>query len=242
MNELTMDGATKKLRKWKTLYFLSLILPAAAYLVYAFYALSYTPTTQTILLNQLGGVYSNEDLGKTNVTEGQLKQFAHKMLKTSFSFDYLSLVSESDYKNLLSGNKDSDLPDHRDKVSPYFSKTAHAELLDKLIVAPWMTGFYVQQKQISIKVSSPPAQEGGYGWVKGKDGKLTQTYNGHAFIYEQTNKRKNRSYKIIYTLVLERKPLFLDNKDGVYYYPPMVPPNLFEWRVRRFDWKLERRA
>ena len=87
----TMDSVTKKLNKWKWSYFISLLMSGVLFLGYAGYTLLYTPERQQLLLNQMGGVYVNEDLTKTNASEGQVKQFAYESIAFAFKYNYRSL-------------------------------------------------------------------------------------------------------------------------------------------------------
>jgi len=240
MEYLTMKKVVKNLKKWKILYFFSLIIPMVLFFMYTIYAMNYVPEQRRILLNQFDGVYINEDLSKTNVSEGQIKQFAYKQLVKTFTYNYLSFISEEEYEMLIKKEKDEDLPDHRDFIRPSYSDEAHKDVISKLLNSPWMKNMNLNQTQIEVRAPAPPAQVGAYGKTRSLDGRLTQLYDGHIFIHEKSRRGKTKTYKIKYEMTLERKPLFLDNSEK-YYFPPLSPPNLFEWRITSLTWKTERR-
>jgi len=236
------EVADKKLARWKWAYMATLIFPALIVAAYTVYSLAYTPKTRTVLLNQFGGVYVSEDLGQTNVTEGQVKQFAYDILSQTFSYDYLSFSTDSEYQDLVSGKVDTDLPDHRDVLFQLYSPEAHKVVIAKLKDSPWMDRFHVQRRQLSSVFTSPPLQDGNIGFVKGADGRLTISYRGSFFLSSQSKGLKTLNYKVDYRITLERKPLFLDANLDKYYFGPMSPINAFEWRVRDIDWTSGRRG
>jgi len=237
----TMDSVTKKLNKWKWSYFISLLMSGVLFLGYAGYTLLYTPERQQLLLNQMGGVYVNEDLTKTNASEGQVKQFAYESIAFSFKYNYRSLRSNEDYEKILSGEMEVDLPDHRDLIKPLFESGEHEKFLKSLNDAPWMDRFYPQHRQIDVRFSVPPLQENVNGWVQSDDGRLNMIYSGHFFIIVDAKGLKSHSYKINYKVTLERKPFLPIGQEKVYYYKPMVPMNTFEWRIKTLEWDHEKR-
>lgn len=234
--------ADQMLVKWKRMYMATLVVPVLIVVAYTAYTLLYTPKTQTVLLNQFGGVYVSEDLGQTNVTEGQVKQFAYDVLSQTFSYDYLSFVPDAEYQELVAEKVDTDLPDHRDVLFQLYSPEAHKSVIAKLKDSPWMDRFHVQRRQLSSVFTSPPLQDGSVGFVKGSDDRLNISYRGSFFLSSMSKGLKTLSYKIDYRITLERKPLFLDANLGKYYFGPMSPINAFEWRVKDIDWTSGRRG
>jgi len=202
----------------------------------------YTPSTQLVLLNQFGGIYASEDLGKTNVTEGQVKQFAYETLRKTFTYHYLSFLPEDEYQLLQSGKQPSDLPDLRDLLTPLYSQDAQKKVVEQLVKSPWMERFYSQRRQIETVFTTPPLQGGALGWSRDPDGRLFITYKGNFFLSSMSKGMKTIGYKVNYTITLERKPIFLEDNTGKYYFAPMNPINAFEWRVRDLVWTSERRG
>lgn len=237
----TMESATKKLSKWKILYLSSFFMSFLIFIGYAGYTMFYTPEKQRLLLNQMGGIYTNEDLSKTNESEGQVKQFAYESIEKAFNYDYRSYRSQDEYKKLISGELDVDLPDHRDYIRPLFESSAHKVFIESIDKAPWMNRFYPQRRQIDVRFSVPPLQVSVDGWVKADDGRLNMEYEGHFFLSVDAKGLKSNSYKINYNVILERKPFVPISDKETYYYKPMVPLNSFEWRIKTLDWEYERR-
>lgn len=240
MSFFSMDVAVKKLKKWEFLFWASLLLSATVYLGYAAYVISYKPIQQKILLNQLGGVYSSEDLNMTNVSEGEVKQFAYKAIRKAFTYHYINFRQQPTYKKLLDGTESSSMPDHRDTLAPFFGKSARESLIDSLEKSPWSNRFYSQRRQVRPIFLSPPEKKTSDGFYKSNDGRLKVDYSGRFFINVVADGEKTNLFKIEYEVTLERKPLLIRKRDVGYYFAPMVPRNTFEWRVSEFTWKAKR--
>lgn len=236
-----MDEATKKLRKYKTLYFASLLIPLGLFVIYSLYSLWYTPAVRTILINQLGGVYISEDLTKSNVSQGEVKQFLADAIKFSFTYNYINFSQQDKYEKKLSKEIDSDLPDHRDAISPYYSRDEWKSMVTRLEEAPWIRRFYYGRYKMFANMSSPPLQSGQGGWYVSDDKRLNIDYEGDFFVRLTGYNVKDQVFKIEYKATLERKTMVTSVNPDMYYFAARVPVNTFEWRIKSFDWKATQR-
>jgi len=100
---LTHEQAEKSLKKWKSIYIASLLLPFLSWLIYIGLSLTSEPTVRQVLLNHFGAVYREEDLTKTTISEGEVKQFLAESLVDTFEYDYLGFTSPDRYKKLPKG-------------------------------------------------------------------------------------------------------------------------------------------
>jgi hypothetical protein len=240
MRMYNMDVSLLKLKKWELLFWFSLALSGIVYIGYAVYAISYTPEQRQILLNQLGGVYRSEDLNKTNVSEGEVKQFAYRSIRSAFNYNYINFRTKSNYKKLLNGDDSSDMPDHRDVLSSYFGEDVKVKLVKSLEESPWSSRFHAQRRQVQSTFLSPPEKITSDGFYLSTDNRLKIDYQGRFFVNVFADGEKTNRFRVDYTVTLERKPLLINKRERDYYFPPMVPRNTFEWRVSGFDWKADR--
>ena len=235
------DAVSKKLKKWMFLYFFSLLVAVGYFILYSGYSLLvFEPERKSVVLNQINAVYSGEDLAETNVSEGELKQFIVKVIDESFTYDYLSFSYDELYEELLSGNLETDLPDHRDYIKNYFSEKAHDSFVDSLKEAPWMTSFYRERRHVSASILSPPVKGSYSGWEKGTDGRLNMSYSGYFFVLSKSNNNRPLRYRVDYNIVAERKPNPVMEVVDTYYFFPLVPMNTFEWQIKTIEWNAER--
>jgi hypothetical protein len=237
----TMEDAEKRLRVWWTIYWGSLFLPIALISAYTAFVLSYNPDDRLILFNMQGGVYSNEDLGKTDVSEGQVKQFVYESISKSFYYHYINYRSEADYELLIAGKLESDSPDHRDYIRPLFSERAFLQLVKDLDGADWMTRFHSQRRQLHVTFTAPPVRNDTGGWTLSGGGRLNMSYHGHFFVTSTAKGLKSVIYKVEYSVIAERKPVVFDYESDTYYEPSLVPLNAFEWRIKNLKWSSEKR-
>ena len=98
---MDMEKATLKLRGFKFFYFISLLIPILVFVAYGIYSVFYTPDKRSILLNQMGGVYINEDLSKTNMSEGEVKQYLAETIAKTFTYNYISFSEKDTYQKKL---------------------------------------------------------------------------------------------------------------------------------------------
>jgi hypothetical protein len=236
------ESAIKKLNKWKLLFMFSLLLPLLTYAAYTAYVVAFVPPQQQVLLNASGGVYSNEDLSTTNVSEGEIKQFTYKVISKSFTYNYRNFAHSERYLSYLSGGVEVDIPDHRELIAPYYRNATSKKLIKSLEDAPWMSRFYPQRRHLTVSFPVPPAKVKANGFVTTNDDVLNIEYKGHFFVFSNANSEKQDTYKVEYNISLERKPLIMDLQEDTYYFAPLVRPNTFEWRVKSFTWTEEKRA
>jgi len=232
------------LSRWKYLFYSTLVVYVSICFFYVLYSISYTPKEQTILLNQMGGVYVSEDLGRTNVSEGEVKQFAFEVISKTFSYNFVSYAEKEDYEKIISGEKESDLPDHRDTFSSYYSPDAYEKVKEELVAQDWMRNFHYERRQLLVSFTEPPSKVSSQDFYKNESGRLSVDYKGYFFLISNSKKHKQKTYKIGFTVTLERKPLIIQDGDyeSKYYFPPMVPNNTMEWRIVKFDFESERRT
>ncbi|MEG3764862.1 hypothetical protein [Alteromonas sp. 14N.309.X.WAT.G.H12] len=239
--EKNNDEALVKTRKWMWFYFLTLAATIGYFALYIGYiAVVFKPSQKMILLNQINAVYSDEDLAKTNVSEGEIKQFIVDVIKKTFTYDYLSYVSEEEYQTLLTGEKEVDIPDHRDFIKNLYSGEALEQMLDDLSGAPWMNAFYRDRRYVQSHIFSPPIKEGYKGWTVNDDGRLNIGYTGYFFVISKSHGKRTFRYRIDYHIVAERKPNPIMEHVETYYFYPLVPMNTFEWQIKTFEWEAKR--
>jgi hypothetical protein len=218
--------ATQMLVKWKILYFISLITPIVFFALYLSYSLTFTPDTRNILINNYNAIYQSEDLSKSNITEGKLKQIVYETLRDTFTFNYLSFSKRDDYLLLLSKEKPSDIPDHRDKIRSLYSKTSHKYVIENLYKGDWVTRLHSQRRRVFPLVSTPPVRESiTSDWIVSEDSRLNAKYSGYLYIVSESKNFSVQRYRIDYRVVMERKPnaVIVDMPD--YFFAPMVKPN-----------------
>jgi hypothetical protein len=238
---LSLNEADKNLRKWKFLFFGSLVLAVCYFIFYIFYSMFIFEAEQKgVMLNQINAIYSKEDLGMTNVSEGEVKQFAYKVLKETFTFDYMSFSYPEMYQKLVSGEVETDLPDHRDLIRNYYSSDSYEYVIDKIQEEEWMSLFYRERRFVTSRFFGPPVKVGYSDWERDADGILNQTYKGFLFVVAKSKSRRAFRYRLDYNITLERKPNPIMEIEDTYYYFPMVPMNTFEWQVKSLDWEVKR--
>lgn len=235
----------RKLGALKLLFLFSLLFYILICASYIYYGVTFEPPSKKILLNQMGGVYVSEDLGKTNASEGEVKQFAYNVISKTFGYDFISYASADEYEKIVSGEKESDLPDHREIFKPYYSKEAYEKVKSDLISQEWMRNFHFERRQLRVSFIEPPAKVRADGFYKNAQGRLTIEYKGHFFLISNSNSYKQKTFKVSYEISLERKPLIIrdsDDDNKTYYFDPLVPRNTMEWRVEKFSFESERRT
>lgn len=238
---MDMEKATLKLRGFKFFYFISLLIPILVFVAYGIYSVFYTPDKRSILLNQMGGVYINEDLSKTNMSEGEVKQYLAETIAKTFTYNYISFSEKDTYQKKLDREISSDLPDHRDAIRPLFSDNEWKRVVVELENADWMRDFHYNRYKIFANLTSPPVQVAQGGWYPDSSGRLNVDYEGNIFLRLTGLNVKNKMFKVSYTATLERKAMMASVLPNQYYFPPMVPMNTFEWRVKSLKWNSTQR-
>tara|TARA_B100002003_G_scaffold242781_1_gene266256 strand:+ start:82 stop:807 length:726 start_codon:yes stop_codon:yes gene_type:complete len=235
------EASSDKLRKWVTLYFISLIIAVGYFAIYTGYSVFlFEPERREVVLNQINAIYSEEDLGTTTVTEGEVKQFVVKMIDAAFTYDYLSFAHDDLYEDILARNVETDLPDHRDLVQNLFSEEAHKKFIADLKDTPWSNGFYHERRFVKATILSPPVKDTYTGWQKGSDGRLNMSYTGYFFVVAKAYQKRTMRFRVNYEVVAERKPNPVGTIRDTYYFFPLVPQNTFEWQIKSFKWDVER--
>ena len=148
--------AKRKDKLWQYLYaasFFAILLAPVGFI--AFNEL-YSPEVKSALFNRNNGLYQNEDLTKTDSHEGEVKQYIVDVMEETFDFSYLDFVTDADYKKLLNGEKDQDIPDLRDFIRPHYSSKAHRKVVRLLSDAPWISMLYRDRGYIKPVTSQPP--------------------------------------------------------------------------------------
>ncbi|MCP4256112.1 MAG: hypothetical protein GY774_01135 [Planctomycetes bacterium] len=251
MSNMTMEEATLKLRKWKFALFFALMSCSVAYVGYAFYTLTYSPKPSDVLINKLGGVYVSEDMTKSNVSEGEVKQFAQDSIYNSFKLHYATFRPREEYEQLIAGELTSDIPDHRDKIEMLFKKEAWVKFVAELEAAPWMKNFHYERRKLFVAFTVPPQKttfsrnrddERMPGSVMSDDGRLNITYKGHMFVVSRSKGVREENYRVDYTVTLERKPLVIEKRTNDYFFKPMAISNTFEWQIKSLEWSAARRT
>lgn len=237
----SMEDVVKKLKKWEVSYFVSLFILVGVYLVYIGYSLIYEPEKNTVLLNNFDAIYQDEDLSKTNISEGQLKQIVHDTLVLTFSFDYLSMVNDADYRKLINGELSSDIPDHRDVIRGYYSPDSFSSITNKIQNENWMDRFYVQKRRLEANITTPPVKRSQNEiWSTANDGRLNATYDGFLYVLSNNKGNKQLRFRVNYSVTMERKPNFSNPQEQSYFFGPLVKHNTNEWRVKSIEWESER--
>lgn len=164
------------------------------------------PTVRQVLLNHFGAVYREEDLTKTTLSEGEVKQFLAESIITTFDYDYLSFASPNRYKDYLKGKFDSDIPDHRDKIRPLYSKSAHEEVVRLLEREEWMTQSIQERRLVRVAITSPPVRKSaGQDFYMGDDSRLNVGYDGFFYVTSRSPVGKTLRFRLDYDVELERR-------------------------------------
>ena len=79
------------------------------------------------------------------------------------------------------------------------------------------------------------------GGTPDSSGRLNVDYEGNIFLRLTGLNVKNKMFKVSYTATLERKAMMASVLPNQYYFPPMVPMNTFEWRVKSLKWNSTQR-
>lgn len=238
MTYLDVKTKSKRLRNATIASFLFVFI---VLLISMVHSILYQPKVREVLFNMQGALYAPEDLGLTTQTEGQVKQALFETLRRTFSYNYLDFVQNEDYQKLVDKSVDTDLPDHRDLIKPFYDNEAHAMIVEQLLQAPWMDRFHQQRRKTKVSFLSPPMQETGAGFIKDQAGRLTISYVGSFMLSSLARGQKPIVYRITYRAQMERKAMIMDEIRENYYFAPMVPRNTFDWRVKELTWDLERR-
>lgn len=239
---LSSVDAVQQSKKWQVIYGVTLCLPICAIFVYLFISFTAVPRESNVLLNSVGAVYRHEDLSKSIMTEGEVKQLLHDSLKTMFTYDYLSLSSPSSYQKLLSGEGNQDLPDHRDLVRPLMSPSSHKLFFDKIVREEWMRQSENERRLVRMTITSPPTSVSTSQEFKlNKFGRLEVSYNGFFYISSRSAIGKTYRYRIDYDVTMERKTVVPDYEMPSYFFKPLVVDKNSEWRIQTFSWKSSRK-
>lgn len=226
---------------WKSIYVMAFIVVLA--IPVAFVALNYVlvPEPKTALFNRDNGLFQDEDLSKTSVSEGVVKQYIVDTFERTFDFTFLELTTPSDYRLLTAGEKEQDLPDHRDVIRPYFSDDAHKHVVSELLDGPWMTNLYRYRGYVLPVTSQPPIRRNANGWETNSQGYLTGRYDGNIVaVVSLPDQKEVRRFKVDYTVTVTRKPLLFDNRPHTYFFQPLVPKNVGEWHISDVTWTVDR--
>lgn len=232
--------AQKALRTYRILYSISLVCMFAAIGAYSAYALMYKPEQQLVLLNHVDSVYRNEDLTKTNSSEGETKQLVFDILSKTFTYDYLSFVTDETYEKFVTGELYTDLPDHRDAIRPLFNDVSHQNTVNSLKQAPWMFRFTEERRRIIFLMTIPPSTRGIDMSLNSQEGRLSRQYNGYFFVISTGYNRKEVRYRIDYNITIERRPNSIKQESKGYFFRPLVSDNNTEWRVSTLTWEAGR--
>jgi len=236
------QDAIKLLRKWKFLYLLTFTLPILVFSLYLAYSMTFVPAPKDILLNNFGSVYTSDDLSKTTISEGQLKQLVFTTVRDSFTFNYLSLASNKTYEKYLNGEISTDLPDHRDSIRSLYSKEFYPTLLQEIISGPWMENIYSERRKVKTLVSIPPIRTGvSESWSLSQDNRLNAEYTGYFYVTTSSEFYKSYRFRVDYIILMERKPDVADVTMSDYFFLPMVKPNTNEWRVKNMEIEVGRK-
>jgi hypothetical protein len=239
---LTHDQAKKSLKKWKSLYIVSLLLPVLSWLIYIGVSLTSEPTVRQVLLNHFGAVYREEDLTKTTISEGEVKQFLAETLVTTFEYDYLGFTSPDRYKSYLTGKVDSDIPDHRDKIRPFYSNAAHKNVVRLLEREEWMKQSIQERRLVRVAITSPPVRKSaGQDFYMGDDGRLNVGYDGFIYVSSRSPVGKTLRFRLDYDVELERRTVVPEYDMPEYFFGPLVKDYNHEWRIKSISWKTSRR-
>lgn len=221
--------------------YISFSLPLFVLLGTLCFSLLYTPTPRDILFNHFGALYRQEDLTKSTLSEGEVKQLATKWITHVFSYNHVSFSDEKVYSELMSGKRSTSLPDHRDEIRAYFSDDAYPDVISSLEKAPWMADFREQRRGNNVSFYTPPSQDGqGAELYLSASNRLSARYKGYLYISSSGYRVPERFYRVDFEVVLERKPNNVSSKMPAYFFPPMVPDNFSEWRFTEFTWSAKR--
>jgi hypothetical protein len=234
--------ALNSLKKWKTIYLITLLAPFMLLLGYLFTSVSSEPKVRNVLLNSIGAVYRHEDLSKSMMSEGEVKQLLHDNLLTMFTYDYLSFLSPPEYEKLVSGEGNQDLPDHRDAVRPIMSPSAHRHFVDTLMNEEWMRQSGREHRIVRMTITSPPTSVSTtQDFALSSNGRLEVAYNGFFYITSRSNTGKTYRYRLDYDVTMERKTVVPDYVMPKYFFSPLVVEDNPEWRIKSFTWKSSRK-
>jgi len=238
----THEQAKSSLKKWKWLYMATLFLPVLSWLVYIGASVTSTPTVRQVLLNHFGAVYREEDLTQTTLSEGEVKQFLTEILLETFEYDYLNFASPDRYRDYLSGKADSDIPDHRDKIRPFYSKRAHKTVVKLLEGEEWMKQAIKERRLVRVAITSPPVRKNaGQDFYMGDDNRLNVGYHGFLYVTSRSPAGKTLRFRIDYDVDLERRTVVPEYDMPDYFFGPLVKDYNNEWRVKSLSWKTSRR-
>lgn len=239
---LNHKQAKESLKKWKLIYVMSLFLPVASWLVYISVSVSSEPKVREVLLNHFGAVYREEDLTKTTLSEGEVKQFLAEIMLVTFDYDYLGFTSPNRYKDYLKGKVDSDIPDHRDKIRPFYSESAHKEVVRLLEREEWMKQSIQERRIVRVAITSPPVRKNaGQDFYIGEDSRLNVGYEGFIYVTSRSSIGKTLRYRLDYDVDLERRTVIPEYNMPDYFFGPLVKDYNHEWRIKSISWKTSRR-
>lgn len=226
---------------WKLMYMLGTFVLLAVPIVFIALNITLIPPAHEALFNRDNALYQNEDLSKATAPEGVVKQFVTDVLEEIVTFSFLDLSMPADYQVLINGEKDQDLPDHRDKIRPYFSPNAHINIIEKLESGPWMSRIYRDRGYVRAITSQPPIRRSTDGWEENEQGRLYGIYDGIVVaVVTLPEKNEVRRYRIDYTITLTRKPLLHESRPHTYFFQPLVKRNVGEWWITEIDWEMDR--
>lgn len=235
------EEASKKLSIWMYAFVVLVALLVFRFVVHTYISLSNTPAPTEVLLNQQGGVFSGEDLSKTDLSEGQVKQLFYEVVVKALSYDYLSFSTDEQYASYLTEGG-TDLPDHRDVLMPWFTDEAYEAVMDSVQSMPWMSDFYNERIQLIVRTSRPPVRKNiDTIWSVNSEGELEASYTGFLYVESRSRVVRSRSFRVNYTGVIKRVPLTGFNHKNDYYFPPMVELNTSGWKISELSLDSERR-
>lgn len=236
----TRSEVEHSVRKFRVMAYVMFTMPIVAMLATLLFSLMYKPQTRDILFNHFDALYRLEDLSKATTSEGEVKQLATNWVSTVFSYDHVSFADAATYDEYISGKRSSSLPDHRDKIRPYFSEGVFPQVVKDLEIAPWMGDFRTQRRRNVVSFYSPPTQEGQDASLQLEGNRLFASYKGYFYLGSYGYRVPERLFRVDFNLKLERKPNNVSPASPGYFFAPMVPDNYSEWRISEFNWSAKR--
>ena len=197
------------------------------------------PLKEVYLVDAEDQLYYPQDLTKHKLTDGQIKQMITDVVKESFSINYVNYIEDEEYSELIKNKRQKLNPDHRDKIQPFFTPTAHEAFFAELEKQDWHRGFWIDRKKVKILLATPPyAKESPkVKEVNGKNRLESQYFGVFYLSVSQSGVTFSKRYRYVFQVSVIRDDSVSRNQNR-YYYPPLIQNNRTGYKINEFTFKV----
>ncbi|MBE8232915.1 MAG: hypothetical protein HAW67_04210 [Endozoicomonadaceae bacterium] len=221
-------------KKLNLTVWISAILYVLMMSYYAGISLLTKPQTELYLMDANSALYQPQDLTRSHVSMGRVKQFFADSLTQALTLNFVNYLSDDDYAEIIKIHNVSLNPDIRDQLKETFTEQGQAEFFKQLKKESWYSAFWDNRMRLTPYFVIPPYQK--------SNSRIVDTVNGKRFAVRLTGSfyltvktrvlRFGKRYRYDFDAVLIR-----DNKsvplNQPYFFPPLIKKNRIGYKIDR---------